>query len=374
LTLVNRNLLPSHFRRVAVACALAAALLMTPLPASAGIVWNIGAGVGYASLVFAFALYVFPLRGDGIAHRRLFALSQHRRIGWVALYLAGLHAAILLVAQPLTGHYLLPSAPLYMLCGIAALIALAVLVATGISARSTLRRAASAGAKTPRSPLASVATHAVLAALLLGVLGAHIIGSGQLIDRPVKAIACCVLLALALLFYAWRPRSTPIRARLFSTALPSGIALAALVFLPTPIGSVRLLQTASSPSPLHAFFPHEKHRTVNCIACHHNFVDKTGAGSCFDCHRSTRTDLPQGPEATFHVFCRDCHRNLAIERNKHGPVRECSGCHVEQPAAGVLSNNTPICETCGNAKPHFSSSEAADRRSWVFMAADAWGF
>jgi hypothetical protein len=374
--------MPSHFRRVAIACALAAALLMSPLPASAGIVWNIGAGVGYASLVFAFALYVFPLRGDGIAHRRLFALSQHRRIGWIALYLAGLHAAILLVAQPLTGHYLLPSAPLYMLCGIAAFIALAVLVATGISARSTLRRAApltasaaSIAARAARGPSAVIVTHGVLAALLLGILGAHVIGSGQLVDRPAKAITCCVLLALALLFYAWRPRSTPMRAGMLSTTLPAGITLAALIFLPTPIGGVRLLQTASSPATLHAYFPHEKHRTVNCIACHHNFVDKTGAGSCFDCHRSARTDLPQAAEATFHVFCRNCHRNLAMERTKHGPVRECSGCHIEHPAVGgVLSNNTAICQTCGNASSHFGSSEAADRRSWVFMAADAWGF
>jgi hypothetical protein len=366
LTVVNRNLLPSHFRRVAIACALAAALLLSPLPASGGIIWNIGAGVGYASLIFAFALYVFPLRGDGIAHRRLFALSQHRRIGWIALYLAGIHAAILLVAQPLTGHYLLPSAPLYMLCGIAAFIALGVLVATGISARSALRHATSPRAHASRTSSSSVTAHAVLAALLLGVLGAHIIGSGQLIDRPAKAITCCVLLALALLFYAWRPRSTPMRPGLLSTILPAGIALAALVLLPTPTGGLRLLQTATSPSTLHAYFPHEKHRTVNCIACHHNFVDRTGAGSCFDCHRSSRHDLPQASEATFHEFCRDCHRNLAIERSKHGPVRECSGCHVEQPEAAVLSNNTAICQTCVNANP--------DRRSWVYMAADAWGF
>ena len=365
---MNRNLLPSHFRRVAIACAVGAVLLMSPLPASGGVIWNIGAGVGYASLIFAFALYLFPLRGDGIAHRRLFALSQHRRIGWIALYLAGVHAAILLVAQPLTGHYLLPSAPLYMLCGTAAFIGLAVLVATGIRARSTLRRAAASRAEPPKphAPLPSITTHAVLAALLLGALGAHIIGSGQLVDRPVKAITVCILLALALLFYAWRPRSAPVRGRLLCTTLPAVIGLAALIILPTPIGGLRLLQTAVPPSTLHAYFPHEKHRTVNCIACHHNFVDNTGAGSCFDCHRSARHDLPQAAEATFHKFCRDCHRNLATEHSKHGPVRECSGCHVEQPAAGVLSNNAPICQTCSNANP--------DRRSWVYMAADAWGF
>jgi Class III cytochrome C family len=366
---MNRNLLPSHLRRAGIACALAAALLLSPLPASGGLIWNIGAAIGYGSLVFAVALYLYPLRGEGIAHRRLFTVSQHRRIGWIALYLAGLHTAILLVAQPLTGHYLLPSAPLYMLCGLAALIALAVLVATGISARSILRHAA-----TSRGSTFSVATHAVLAALLLGLLCAHIIGSGQLVDRPIKAITCCVLLALALLWSAWRPRSTRVPTRLLSAVIPSGITLVALLLLPTPIGGLRLLRTATIPSSLRAYFPHENHRTVGCITCHHNFVDRTGAGSCFDCHRGTRPDLPQAAEATFHEFCRDCHSGLARERSKHGPVRECSGCHVESPPADVLSNGPPICQTWSNANPCLSPSEAADRGSRVILAADAWGF
>ena len=324
---MNRNPLPSHLRRVGIASAVAAALLLLPLPASAGFFWNLGAAVGYGSLVFSVALYIYPLRGDGVPHRRLFTVSQHRRIGWIALFLAGLHVAILLAAEPLTGHYLLPSAPLYMLCGLGALIALAVLVPTGISARSILRQAAP-----PRASTSGV-THAVLAALLLGLLGAHIIGSGQLLDPPVKGLTCCALLALALLYSAWRPRAARIQTRLLSTVIPSGIALAALVLMPTPIGGARLLKPATTPAVLHAYFPHENHRPVSCITCHHNFVDRTGAGSCYDCHRGTRPDLPNAAEATFHVFCRDCHRNLALQETKHGPVRECSGCHVEKPAS-----------------------------------------
>ena len=160
---------------------LAAAVLLLPLPASGGLIWNLGAALGYASLAFAVVLYLYPLRGEGIAHRRLFTVSQHRRIGWITLSLAALHTAILLVAQPLTGHYLLPSAPLYMLCGVAALVALAVLVPTGISARSALRRAAA-----PRKSSADIATHVVLAGLLLGLLAAHIVGSGQLLDRQIR--------------------------------------------------------------------------------------------------------------------------------------------------------------------------------------------
>ena len=96
----------------------------------------------------AVTLYLYPLRGEGLPHKRLFTLSQHRRIGWIALVLGLLHAAILLVAQPLVGHYLLPSAPLYMLLGLIALIALAILVATGLAARSALRSASTRRTKT----------------------------------------------------------------------------------------------------------------------------------------------------------------------------------------------------------------------------------
>jgi len=322
LRIVNRKLLPPHLRRIVVACVLLAALLMSPLPASAGLCWNIGAGIGYPALVAAVVLYLYPLRAHGAPHRRLFALSQHRRIGWIALYIAGLHAAILLAAQPLIGHYLLPSAPLYMLCGLAAFIALAVLVATGISARSALRRAAS-----PEGSPASVTAHAVLAALLPALLGAHVIGSGQLLDRPAKIIAGCALLALAVLGYAFRPGWARIRTRLLSTAVPCGIAAVVLLALPTPTGGSRLLQPATAPLALHVNFPHENHRTVGCVTCHHNFVDHTGFAGCLDCHRSPRPNLRQSGEATFHVFCRDCHRDLALQGSKHGPVRECSACH-----------------------------------------------
>src|SRR5258706_16178918 len=175
--MVNRNFPPPRVRRIVVACVLLAELLMLPLPASAGLFWNIGAGIGYLGLVAAVVLFLYPLRAHGVPQRRLFALSQHCPIGWIALYVSGLHAAILLAGQPLIGHYLLPSAPLYMLCGLSAFISLAVLVATGISARSALRRAA-----WPEGSPASVTAHAVLAALLPALLGAHVIGSGQLLD------------------------------------------------------------------------------------------------------------------------------------------------------------------------------------------------
>jgi len=307
---------PSLVRRIGVACALGAALVLCPLPASGGLLWDAGIGSGYVALVAAITLYLYPLRGEGLPHKRLFTLSQHRRIGWIALIVGLLHAAILLVAQPQVGHYLLPSAPLYMLLGLGALIALAILVATGLSARSALRKASFTRASPRASPgpssndphssapppppsrtPTSVATHAILAALLLALTAAHLLGSHQLIDKPAKAITLCVLLALPLLWAAFRitlrrrvragdsqPTRTPPpqRIRLFPTVLPSCAAAAILLLLPIPTAAPALLKPATTPSLLPVYFPHEKHTTVGCVTCHHNFVDKTGLAGVFD--------------------------------------------------------------------------------------------
>ena len=359
---------PSLIRRVGVACALAAALVLCPLPASGGWLWDAGIAIGYAALVTAATLYLYPLRSEGLPHRRLFTLSQHRRLGWIALVLALLHAAALLVAQPQVGHYLLPSAPLYMLLGLAALIALAILVATGLSARTALRKAAAT--RTPPRPPTSVSTHAILAALLLALTAAHLLGSHQLFDRPAKVITLCALLALPLLWAAFRItlRNRP---RFFPTLLPSVAAAAILFLLPIPTAKTALLQPATAPALLPVYFPHEKHRTVACVTCHHNFVDKTGLGSCRDCHRSTRPDLPETAEATFHNFCRDCHTALAqndLPKNtmgqtvpaqpiptqtapKHGPTRACSTCHTKDPPPPTTQSSTDSQATFSAAFP-----------------------
>jgi hypothetical protein len=350
---------PSLVRRVGLACALTAVLLLCPLPASGGIVWDAGIALGYAALVVAATLYLYPLRGEGLPHKRLYTLSQHRRIGWIALILGVLHAAILLVVEPLVGHYLLPSAPLYMVLGLTALITLAVLVATGLAARSALRSASTrrttAGEshthKIPGAPPSStissaraiptsVSTHAILAALLLTLTAAHILGSHQLANKPAKIITVCVLLVLPLLWAAFRVlrrhqsrEGTRAPIPLLPTLLPNCVAAVLLFLLPIPTATSHLLQPPVTPSLLPVYFPHEKHTTVDCVACHHNFIDKTGVDSCLDCHRSSRADLTQSAEATFHTFCRTCHTDLAQTTDKHGPTRACSTCHVSSSTA-----------------------------------------
>ena len=338
-------------RRLTFASLLALALLLCPLPASGGWLWDSGILLGYASLLVAATLYLYPLRGAGLPHKRLFTLSQHRRIGWIALSTGVLHTAILLVAQPLVGHYLLPSAPLYMLMGLIALIVLAVLVATGLTARTALRNAAprrstpngvtahtasrdpTARASAPNGAAAavdstptSVTTHGVLAAALLALLGIHIVASGQFLDQPAKIITLCLLLAIPLVWAGFRRPGVLAR-----IALPGCLAAAVLLLLPVPTATSHLLEPAMSPELVAVHFPHEKHTKVACVTCHHNFVDKTGLGSCFDCHRSSRPDLTASAEATFHVFCRGCHTQLAATRSAdpHGPTRACSECHFK---------------------------------------------
>ena len=318
----------STYRRLVIALLLSGLLLASPPAVSGGVIWDIGIVSGYICVVLAIFLYVYPLRGDGLPHGRLLGLSQHRRIGWWTLAAALTHAAVLLAVQPSTGRYLLPSAPVFMWCGVAALLIAAALIQTGLSARAAMRRS--------KSPARSATLHIVLAAMMVVALCAHIVGSGQFVSGVSKTAVICLLLALPLAWFAGRPRMLrPERAVTGAHVGQSRLrrtshiwAVLVIAFLPVPLASRLLLEPAARPSSIAVNFPHESHTSVNCIACHHNFVDHTGVTACVDCHRSQRADLPQSSEATFHSFCRGCHTQLALESERHGPTRACSACHT----------------------------------------------
>ena len=81
-------------------------------------------------------------------------------------------------------------------------------------------------------------------------------------------------------------------------------------------------------------FAHADHVNQQCIECHHNFIDDTGTGLCFDCHKSD-PEVAELIETQFHTLCRDCHvseaRNTSDERLTpagHGPLRACASCHT----------------------------------------------
>jgi hypothetical protein len=110
----------------------------------------------------------------------------------------------------------------------------------------------------------------------------------------------------------------------------SAIALVALVLALLTTGrwdrALReplLRRTAALPLE----FDHAKHRPVNCVACHHNYVDGRGFDSCINCHRGPPPTIKVGIEARFHDFCLDCHRHPAKSLLDHGPPSGCWACH-----------------------------------------------
>jgi hypothetical protein len=82
---------------------------------------------------------------------------------------------------------------------------------------------------------------------------------------------------------------------------------------------------------LEVTFAHIDHRAVNCVDCHHNFVDDTGQGLCFDCHK-TDPAVTAVIEDQFHDLCRGCHETQQRLGEEAGPVRQCIDCHTADEA------------------------------------------
>ena len=76
-------------------------------------------------------------------------------------------------------------------------------------------------------------------------------------------------------------------------------------------------------------FAHADHVEQNCVVCHHNFVDDTGTGMCFDCH-VTDPDVADLIESQFHDLCRGCHVDKQLAGEAHGPTRQCIDCHSKE--------------------------------------------
>ena len=78
-------------------------------------------------------------------------------------------------------------------------------------------------------------------------------------------------------------------------------------------------------------FAHADHRVVNCVDCHHNFIDDSGQGLCLDCHKTDPT-VSALIESQFHDLCRDCHVEQQHLGEDGGPVRSCLACHTADEA------------------------------------------
>ena len=83
-----------------------------------------------------------------------------------------------------------------------------------------------------------------------------------------------------------------------------------------------------SPEPiLPMSFAHVDHIPVNCVECHHNYIDDTGGGLCMNCHVSEQKVWPLFAHQ-FHDLCRGCHEEKAALGEKGGPPRKCMACHL----------------------------------------------
>jgi len=109
------------------------------------------------------------------------------------------------------------------------------------------------------------------------------------------------------------------------------LIVALLLIFGSPIAGKKPLRTKryNSPEPiLPMTFAHQAHGTVNCLVCHHNFVDDTGKGMCMTCHTGDK-DLWPRLESQFHGLCRSCHAKKAAEDIEGGPPGKCVACHLE---------------------------------------------
>ena len=77
---------------------------------------------------------------------------------------------------------------------------------------------------------------------------------------------------------------------------------------------------------LPVLFEHADHSETACADCHHNFLDGTGSGPCYICHKHT-AEIAPAMEKMFHDFCFECHAATLAKGEDAGPPRQCSACH-----------------------------------------------
>jgi DMSO/TMAO reductase YedYZ heme-binding membrane subunit len=315
-------------------------VMLLVLPAVAGFVgpgWELSQWAGLAAAIACILLCGVPVRPRDSQPPTLLSLRLHTTIGYAALILAALHIVGLVLSDHTVIEYLKPTAPLYQFAGIAAALLLVVLV---LVSHGPLRR------RLWKSHRGFQASHVILACLLAALVAAHVVVTARYLGgggRRALYVATTIG-ALLMLLRARRPlqssRQAPHgpllvfgrhSALIVAAVLACAAALAAL--LPASVDASLRESAFRRASRLALDFPHDKHGAVNCLTCHHNYADGTGAALCVECHRSQRTDLREGAEARFHGFCLDCHRHpsaaLALEVHGHGPVSGCRVCHRE---------------------------------------------
>ena len=256
---------------------------------------------------------------------------------------ATIHVGLLLGTDHRVVEHVKPTAPLYEYAGVLALVTLLFLtVPASPSFRWRLW---------PRHRNFQAA-HVGAACLLVVMLAVHVLGTDRYVHGRARAVAYVLLSGVVLLalLRVRSPRQPAQKAARLLNGLVFGrhSRLVLAIVIGSLVALLALLRSGTAldlrepflrrGEPLVLGFPHDKHRQVNCIVCHHDFADRTGAGSCISCHRSGRADLRAGAEARFHDFCLGCHRDPPAYLGGHGPVTGCSTCHTPlQPGQASLT-------------------------------------
>lgn len=315
-----------------IGAALLAAACLPLLARRDGLAWELAQLAGHLSAIGCLVLMGAALRPRDARPSRLLTLDQHKWLAWISIALLGAHIGGALLSDRHTIEYLKPSMPAYQTAGLLAALALVIL---SITALGRIRRSLWRNSSRFR------AVHILLAALFVMLVFVHVVATDRYAAGAGRWLWTAVTVLALLLPFQRIPRTNPgSRWPLVSSGHPKWLSLtlgaAALACLGLAAqkderrAELTLEPFAQRAQWLPVDFPHEKHGTVNCIACHHNFVDRTGVDNCINCHRSERPDLRLGAEARFHTFCMDCHREGALPMGdpaKRGPVSQCSACH-----------------------------------------------
>jgi len=293
--------------------------------------WELAQSLGLLAALCSLLLCLLPVRPRSPGTPPL-SLRQHELLGWSMLVAALAHVGLSLTLDRAVIEHLRLSAPLYEWAGICALLAILILT---VPAAGPMRRRLWSRHRNFQ------ALHVALSCALVALIAVHVVTTNRYLHGTYRVVLW-LLLCIAALLALLRPRPPRAAARPLGALsrlafgrhsrlilVCAGVAALAVVPLLRPHARLALrapLSRRAEALPLD--FPHDKHRAVNCILCHHNFSDDTGADSCISCHRSSRAEIRASAEARFHDFCLGCHRDPPPALRRHGPTTGCDSCHV----------------------------------------------
>ena len=162
--------------------------------------WDWANTLGYIAALLIILLFVY--RGQmlpGVPLSGRFFVDLHRDLGYAALLLSALHVLVLLASEPLLLEHLKPTAPWYMLAGLAGTLVLTALLVLSLPA---LRKGFWSDYRLFRQ------VHLWLALALLLLLYIHVLGSRFYLNSYWKQ-GGFLLFGILVLFTFIRDRSRP---------------------------------------------------------------------------------------------------------------------------------------------------------------------